>query len=164
MSTEGVHANKDDAQNTILSKTDWMNSLIVSMGGYLHPVIVNGKEIYNFNKSYDFDEPVYVYVDFVKPGKHVYTVDFERINYLHKTIVRCREEEIIVFNKKMNFRKKEFDFGDSVFSDYHKDDDSCYIRDLEFWRINGFIKKEAEKEELSRYLAANYNYIQDLYV
>ena len=43
------------------------------MGGYRHPVIVNGAEI-NQLDGFDWEIECYVYLDFVKSGKHVYTV------------------------------------------------------------------------------------------
>jgi len=45
------------------------------MGGYLHPVIVNGKEVLELDQEEYIDEKVYVYVDFVKSGRHFYGVN-----------------------------------------------------------------------------------------
>ena len=69
------------------------------MGGYKHPVIVNGVEI-NQLDGFDWENECYVYLDFVKSGRHVYTVQHEDKAYMHSTIIRNREEEIVHFNKR----------------------------------------------------------------
>ncbi len=52
---------------------DWRNTLVKRMGGYLHPVIVNGKQIQDLHEIHQLNN-VYVYVDFVKSGRNFYTV------------------------------------------------------------------------------------------
>lgn len=84
-------------------------------------MLVKGREVMELYNELDFDSNIYVYVDFVKPGKHFYTVDFNEEFYLHKTIIRSREEDIVPFHKKMNFRVKEFNFEESCFADYRNE-------------------------------------------
>lgn len=105
-------------------------------------------------------------MDFVKSGKHFYSVDFDKEFYLQKCIMRNREEDVVPFHKKLNFKKKEFSFEDSVFADYHCESDNGYHKDQEFWRLSSLLgRKQGELEELNRYLSnvANYTYIQHLH-
>lgn len=89
------------------------------MGGYVHPVLVNGKEIQDLELLSQLKgDQVYVYVDFVKSGRHFYSVKDSQDFYLHRAIIRNREEEIPVFHKKLAFKKKEYSFETSVFADY----------------------------------------------
>jgi hypothetical protein len=43
---------------------------------------------------------VYVYVDFMKAGRHFYTVQNDKDFYLHRAIIKRREEQVVVFNKR----------------------------------------------------------------
>lgn len=50
--------------------------------------------------GYDWESECYVYIDFVKSGRLLYTVNDKENNfYLHKTIIRNREEEVVPFDK-----------------------------------------------------------------
>ena len=105
-------------------------------------------------------EQVYVYVDFVKSGRHFYTVkDSKNDFYLHRAIIRNREEEIPVFHKKLAFKKKEYSFETSVFADYQPSDLSYYNKDAEYWKINNFLRKEHLQQNVANYLKKNYRQI-----
>lgn len=59
---------------------------------------MNGAEINDLD-GFDWESVCYVYMDFVKSGRHFYTVNNNDKFYLHKTIIRNREEEVVPFNK-----------------------------------------------------------------
>lgn len=78
------------------------------MGGYKHPAIINGQQVLQVEPYTNANTKFYVYCDFVKPGKHIYTVHRHKECYLNKTIVMNRQEDIARFNKKQKFKKKQF--------------------------------------------------------
>lgn len=133
------------------------------MGGYLHPVIVNGKEIHEMEMNEDISGRLYVYVDFVKSGRHFYNVNFNDKFYLHRTIIRNREEEIPLFHKKLSFKKKEFKPEDHLWSEVIEDLESGYSKDADLWKINNFVKKHNDLEDITKYLTSNYLLLQKVF-
>ena len=73
----------------------WKNFLVDKLGGIKHPVLVNGVEIDNLQQDHD----VYVYIDIVQPGRHIYSVRYHDQFHLHSTMIRERDEDIKPFNK-----------------------------------------------------------------
>lgn len=41
-----------------------------------------------------------MHIDFVKAGRHFYTVNFDDEFYLHRAVVRNREEKVVKSSKK----------------------------------------------------------------
>ena len=82
-------------RNKMFEDIDWRTKLVQNIGGYHHPMIVNGKAFQSYDNQ--DNDPVYVHMDFIKPGKHVYRVQQGHTSFLHQTIVRNREEELVPF-------------------------------------------------------------------
>jgi hypothetical protein len=90
-------SNKDELSKFRNGK--WKDELVQNLGGYTAPVIVNGIEI-NELEGFDWESVCYCYMDFVKSGRHHYTINSLDKFYLHSTIIRNREQDIVHFNKK----------------------------------------------------------------
>jgi hypothetical protein len=131
---------------------EWQKGVASQTGGYIHPQLVNGKLVDDTVRKFN-EEPVYIHVAFCRPGRQFWIVDHQKEQYVQKTIIRTREEDIVEFNKKVVKTVKEFDIAQSVFSEYAREEDSSLHKDSELWRIKNFVKKEAEQEELMLYLA-----------
>ena len=127
------------------------------MGSYVHPVLIKGKELQDLECiSHMKNQKIFVYVDFVKSGRHFYSVREKQDYYLHRAIVRNRDEDIPHFHKKLNFKKKDFRFEDSVFSDFEENNVSAFLKDQEYWKINKFLRNEKDQNDVSNYLKHNY--------
>ena len=117
MFQESKH-NENDYDSPVLRQRDWSwkNKIISHTGGYRHPQIVNGNDVIRLEKLKS-KEQIYVYVNFVKSGKHFYTVNHYDKFYLHKAFISKREEEVVDFNKYSNKRKvklETIDFSEPV--------------------------------------------------
>jgi hypothetical protein len=146
-------SNKDD--NSKYEGEEWKNTLITNLGGYKHPVIINGKDCQIADAK-----DVYVYVDFVKAGRHFYTVNYQDNFYLNRAIVRQREEPVVSFNKRLMFTKKPYKFEDSVFGACKEDTcEGMYEHDASLWKLSNFIKKQDRLTELLHYLQSKYLHI-----
>lgn len=110
------------------------------MGGYKHPVLVNGQEV-NDLSGFDWEQQCYVYVDFVKSGRHFYTVNQQERFYLHRTIIRNRDEEVASLNKTIAKRKVgQKEDTDLVFEfPVIGDGYTCFEADQRLWKINNFV-------------------------
>ena len=88
-------------------------------------------------------EKVYVYCDFIKPGKQHFTVFKNQELHVHKAILMNREEDIFPFNKLLKFKKKQFRKEDSLFADVKSKNDSCYSYDKDLWRLDEKLIRSA---------------------
>ena len=135
------------------TKGAWKNFLVNNLGGTQHPVIVNGIEIDEMSKDDFFTEDkIFIYYEFCKPGKHMFTVNSNDRFYLQKSIIRNREEPVKDLNKsKLKVVSKidtdiVFDFPDLG------DGYACFESDQRLWRIQNFIKSRPDEVELMSYL------------
>jgi hypothetical protein len=107
-----------ETQSTqVFKKGKWKNFIASHLGGYLHPVIVNGKEINDLSQSQawellSMEKDCFVFYEFCKPGKHMYTVNYQDDFYLQKVIIRNRDEPVQNLNKqRQNFTLKQKQFN-----------------------------------------------------
>lgn len=97
---------------------NWTNTLVQNLGGYQKPVIVNGKYFADRTRSRISCDEVYVYIDYVRAGRHYFCVNLEDEFYLHRSIVRNREEQPKLFNKKKWLNGMPENFDEDCFRDY----------------------------------------------
>ena len=76
-------------------QNEWKNTLVTNLGGYKNPAIIKGAEC----KSAQ-NKDVYVYIDFMRAGRKFYTVQKDEEFYLHRGIIKAREEQVVPFNKR----------------------------------------------------------------
>lgn len=96
--------------------------------------------------------PPFVYIDIVKPGNHFYTVHHDSELYIHRCLVSARDEPVpAIEKKKFKVFEREFNFDNSVFSNW-KDDpempEKAFQYDKKLWRLHRFIKEEKELVQL----------------
>ena len=124
-------------------KTNWPNNLVENLGGYKKPVIVNGTYFAKQAHSRFSPEDVFVYIDFVKAGRHFYTVNLEDEFYLHRTIVRNRDEQPVLFNKKKWLNGLPDNFDEDCFRDYQEEFEVIkhFESDKHLWKLSQMVKK-----------------------
>lgn len=127
-------------------------------------MIVNGREINDYGNKVS-GKDVYIYVDFVKSGRHFFTVNQDDEFYLHRSIIRNREEELVLFNKRMGVKKRTYSFEDSCFMNFREEYDAfpCFEHDQKLWKINNFVKKPDLNFELISFLQQHYLHIVQIF-
>lgn len=59
------------AKTNLRASNKWKDIIIDNLGGYKHPVVLNAQSLKDIELK---DTNVYVYVDFLKPGRFLYTI------------------------------------------------------------------------------------------
>lgn len=96
-------------------------------------------------------------MEFVKPGRHFYTVNIEDEFYLHRCIIRNREEDLVKFNtkkaKKLVKKRKSEDFY-NPFSDYQEEYEvfKHFENDKQLWQVQDLVTDSQSQFELFSFL------------
>ena len=62
-----------EAKLVVYYEQNW-HSVIMQIIGYKNPLIVNAHKMTSLSQKIDQSNPVYFYVDWIKPGRHHFTV------------------------------------------------------------------------------------------
>lgn len=128
-------------------KNEWRNIFTKHLK-YKGPHIENKDILMTF-------DPVFAYVDFIKPGRHSYIVNYlndQETNYLFHTIIPPFTQDVFVSRKTLNRNtvKRVFKKETSVFKHWLNDNafnvKKTTEHELTMWKVSKFVKDPNEQQ------------------
>ena len=132
---------------------------------YENKMRIKYKEVFKDNLKYpnaqlgnneikwEDDDQIFVFVDFVKPGRQTYIINYgEELLTLHHFIANPSQSDVLVNRKQIarNVMKRVFNKNSSVFKEW-KEDNSATLKkatelEIVYWKVPKFVKDENEQE------------------
>lgn len=127
------------------------HSIVFDNIPYANPVLVNGESYYNLFKTKN-EEQVYIYLDFITPGRLFYSIKHQQEYILHRFLARHRQEKVPCY--KRNIKQRIFAKMTSVFANF-KDDIpetslKCFTEDKTIWKLGKIMKKDYDDFEATQ--------------
>ena len=115
---------------------------------------MNGKYFADRARSRISCDEVYVYIDYVKAGRHYFCVNLDDEFYLHRSIIRNREEQPVLFNKKKWLNGMPENFDEDCFRDYQEEFEviNHFESDKHLWKLQTVVKRTEQSFELLSFL------------
>ncbi len=113
------------------------------------------KDLDNLSEEEQKEKQVYCFPSFLKQGKQTVVIGYPNAYddiefFIHRIVVRQREEEIPVFTKKLRMKstQRRFDKQMSIFKDWQEDTVDIYHQliehDSKLWKVERFVKDPAD--------------------
>lgn len=81
-----------------IPKKPWHQILLESIP-YANPLVVNAEASYAEWRLSE-NQAVYAYVDFIRPGKYYYAVNFKAEQSVHRVLARHRQESVPSYKRE----------------------------------------------------------------